>query len=258
MSEQVERSGGKGRLAGRIAVITGASRGIGRAVAMAFAAEGAHLILVARTAGALEEVDDAIRTSGGSATLVPLDLRDFDALDRLGASIHQRWGRLDCLVANAGTLGLLTPITHLKPKDWAQVMDVNVTANYRLLRSLDPLLRQSDAGRVIFVTSGAATSFRAYWGPYAISKAALEAMAYTYAAEVGNTTNVRVNLINPGPIRTAMRAQAMPGESPSTLPRPEVIAPLFVDLALPACEQHGERISFRDTDYFRRWESSGA
>lgn len=229
-----------GRLAGRIAVVTGASRGIGAAVAKRFAAEGAQLILIARTVGALEELDDAIRAAGGSQpVLVPHDLRDFDGLDRLGASLNERYGKLDILVGNAGTLGPLTPVSHIPPDAWQEVMEVNVTANYRLIRSLDPLLRLSDAGRAVFVTSGAASGRTAYWGPYAVSKAALEALVRSYAAEI-TKTRVRANLLSPGIVRTAMRAAAFPGEDPMSLPAPEDICDLFVELASPECTRNGE------------------
>lgn len=237
-------SGSKGRLDGRLAVITGASRGIGRSVAKAFSREGAHVILLARTVGGLEEVDDVIQASGGTSTLVPVDLKDFDALDQLGASIHERWGKLDILVGNAGLLGDVTPLPHLVPDVWQQVLDVNVTANYRLIRSLDPLLRQSDAGRVILVTSGAATNFRPFLGAYAITKAALDAMGKTYAAEM-EKTNVTCNLLSPGPIRTDMRATFMPGEDPMTLPHPDEVAELFVEMATPAFSKNGEVVKFQ-------------
>jgi NAD(P)-dependent dehydrogenase (short-subunit alcohol dehydrogenase family) len=234
-----------GKLDGRIAVVTGASRGIGAAVAQRFAEEGAQLVLIARTVGALEELDDAIRAGGGKQpVLVPHDLRDFDGLDRLGASLHERYGKVDILVGNAGILGPLTPVGHIPPGIWQEVMDVNVTANYRLIRSLDPLLRRSDAGRAIFVTSGASSGRNAYWGPYAVSKAALEALVLSYAAEI-TKTKVRANLLSPGPIRTAMRAAAFPGENPETLRKPEEIVDLFVDLAAPACTKNGEIIEAR-------------
>lgn len=225
-------------LSGRIAVVTGASRGIGAAVAAALAREGAHVVALARTVGGLEELDDTIRSQGGTTTLVPLDLRDGDALDRLGASLHARYGRLDILVGNAGVLGPLSPLGHVEPKAWAEVLDVNVTANWRLLRALDPLLRLSDAGRAVFVTSGAASKARAYWGPYAVSKAALEILVRTYAAETEGT-NLRVNLFNPGPIRTRMRAQAMPGEDPERLAPPEVAADAVLKLCAPDCLRTG-------------------
>ena len=234
----------EGRLAGRIALVTGASRGIGAAVARRFAAEGAHLVLVARTVGGLEEVDDEIRKAGGrAATLVPLDLREHAALDRLGASLHERFGRLDVLVGNAGLLGTLSPLGHVKPEDWDDVLAVNLTANWRLIRSLDPLLRESDAGRAIFVTSGITAGATAYWGPYAVSKAALEMLALTYAAET-EKTKVRVNLLSPGVLRTRMRAQAFPGENPESLPPPDAVTGLFVELASPTCRRHGELVTF--------------
>lgn len=220
-------------MAGRLALITGASRGIGRAAALALAEAGAHVILVARTTGGLEETDDAIQKIGGTATLVPMNLRDFDAIDRLGASIYERWGKLDAMLGNAGVLGTLTPLAQIAPKQFQEVMDVNVTANWRLIRSMDPLLRQSDAGRVVFVSSGAARKHTPYWGGYAVSKAALEMLALTYAAECRDT-NLKVNLLNPGPMRTAMRAKAMPGEDPDTLPTPSEIAPQIVEMLSPS------------------------
>lgn len=228
-----------GRLAGRLALVTGTSRGIGRAVARRFAAEGAHVIALARTQGALEELDDEIAAAGGTATLVAADVTDFDALDRLGAAIHQRWGRLDVLVGNAAILGTLTPVGHIDPKTWDQVIAVNLTANWRLIRSCDPLLRASDAGRAIFVTSGVAAG-RAYWGGYAVTKGALETLVRTYAAEVGNITNVRANLIDPGATRTRMRAAAYPGEDPETVKPPEAVTDLFVALAEAGCTRNGE------------------
>ena len=217
-------------LDGRIALVTGCSRGIGRAAALALAEAGAHIVAVARTQGALEELDDAIRQAGSSATLVPLDLTDFDAIDRLGQSIYERWQKLDVVVGNAGILGNLTPLGHVTPKTWTQVMDINVTANWRLLRSVDPLLRRSDAGRAIFVTSGAAQKCKAYWGPYSVSKAALDALVRTYAAET-ETTPIKAMLLNPGPLRTSMRKAAMPGEDETTLKTPDDLAPHFVRLA---------------------------
>ena len=209
---------------GKLALVTGASRGIGRAVALDLASAGAHVIALARTVGGLEELDDDIRATGGAATLVQADLRDFDALDRLGGSIFERWGHLDLFVGNAGVLGPISPLAHVETRAWDEVFAVNVTANWRLIRSLDPLLRQSPAGRAVFVTSGAAVSRRAYWGPYSCSKAALEAMVATYAKECA-IAPVRANLLNPGPIRTAMRADAMPGEDPASLKTPDVLLP---------------------------------
>ena len=192
----------------------------------------------------LEEVDDEIRKHGGAATLVPLDLRDFPAIDRLGATIYERWGRLDALLGNAGVLGELTPLAHLDPKIFAECMDVNVAANWRLIRSLDPLLKLSEAGRALFITSGAARNFRGYWGCYAVTKAALEALVLTYAAEC-KSTSVRVNLLNPGPLRTRMRQKAMPGEDPATLQPPEAVAPLILKLLSPTCSKNGELASFK-------------
>ena len=232
------------KLKGRIALVTGASRGIGRAAAIALGAEGAHVICVARTVGGLEETDDAVQKAGGSATLVPLNLKDFAAIDRLGASIFERWKKLDMLLGNAGTLGVLTPLTHLEPKVFQELMELNVTTNWRLIRSLDPLLKMSDAGRALFVSSAAAQRHTPFWGGYAMSKAALESLAFTYAQECAGT-NVRVNVINPGPVRTMMRAKAMPGEDPSTLPRPQEIASLIVELLSPANDRQGELVTFK-------------
>ncbi len=231
-------------LANRVAVVTGASRGIGRAAALALAEAGAHIVALARTQGALEELDDEVRAAGSSATLVPVDMRDYDALDRLGAAIHERWGRLDILVGNAGILGEIAPIAHIDQPVWDAVMAINVTANYRLLRSLDVLLRASDAGRAIFISSGAAHMARAYWGVYSISKAALEVLARTYAAETA-TTNVKTMLVSPGPLRTAMRQKAMPGEDPLTLKTPEDLAPHIVALASPSWTESGKIFDFR-------------
>jgi NAD(P)-dependent dehydrogenase (short-subunit alcohol dehydrogenase family) len=231
-------------LEGRIALVTGASRGIGRAAAIALGAAGAHVICIARTVGGLEETDDEIQKAGGTATLVPMNLRDFDAIDRLGASIYERWGRLDALFANAGVLGMLTPLAHLEPKTFTEVMEVNVTANWRLIRSLDPLLRQSDAGRALFVTSGAARKHTPFWGAYALSKSALETLALTYAAECEGS-NVKVNLINPGPMRTLMRQKAMPGEDPAYLVKPEDMAYRVVEMLSPAYDRNETIINFQ-------------
>ena len=229
-----------GRLQGRIALITGASRGIGAAVARRYAQEGAHIIAVARTVGALEELDDDIlHLTGQSATLVPMDITDAEKVDQMSALINQRFGRLDILVGNAGILGILSPLRHIEPKIWDQVIAVNLSANWRLLRAMDPLLHSSHAGRAIFVTSTVGAEARAYWGAYAVSKAALEMMTRTYAKEIA-TTPIRVNLVNPGGTRTQMRSQAMPGEDPNTLPSPEDRASVFVDLALPSCTANGQ------------------
>lgn len=233
----------------RIALVTGASRGIGYFAALGFARAGAHVIAVARTVGGLEELDDEIREEGlGSATLVPLDLTDFDAIDRLGASIDERWGRLDILLANAGMLGGLSPIGHYEPRDFQRVFDLNVTANWRLLRSFDPLLRASDAGRVLVVSSGSAHSCRPFWGPYAASKAALEALARVYAGE-SEKTSIRTIIVDPGVARTAMRALAMPGEDPETLPHPSELAPKLVELAGPQMTENGKIYDFEKSRF---------
>ncbi len=217
-------------LAGQVALVTGASRGIGYAIAFGLAQAGAHVIACARTQGALEALDDDIRAIGGdSATLVPLDLADGDGIDRLGGAIHERFGKLDILVSAAGLLGGTTPVAHLEPKVWDRVVATNLTANYRLIRSMDPLLRRSEAATAIFLTSGAATSPRAFWGVYAATKAGLNALAAVYADEVEHT-QVRVAVVNPGPMRTRMRAQAFPGEDPMTLPEPAEINPLILEL----------------------------
>jgi NAD(P)-dependent dehydrogenase (short-subunit alcohol dehydrogenase family) len=215
----------------KIALVTGASRGIGRAAALDLAKAGAHVVAVARTQGGLEELDDEIRTATGeSATLVPMDIADGGALDQLGYALYQRFGRLDILVHAAAILGPITPVAHIEPKAWDMVMATNLTASYRLIRTTEPLLRASEAARAIFVTSGVASKPRAFWGPYAASKAALENLVRTWADEL-ETTKVRAAIVNPGPMRTRMRAEAMPGEDPMTLPDPSEIGPLFVELA---------------------------
>ncbi|MEM1198898.1 MAG: SDR family NAD(P)-dependent oxidoreductase [Pseudomonadota bacterium] len=234
-----------GILEGKTAVVTGASRGIGYAVSKALAAEGAHVIAVARTVGGLEELDDEIKEAGGSATLVPHDLKDVDGIDRLGAALFERWKKLDILVANAGILGRLTPLGHIEPKEWDEVFAVNVTANWRLIRSFDPLLRASDAGRAVFITSGAATNCRAYWGTYSVTKAALDALAKTYAAET-SATSIKVNLVNPGPLRTALRARAWPGEDKEQVPHPSVFAASIIDLVRPEIDTSGAFYAFED------------
>jgi NAD(P)-dependent dehydrogenase (short-subunit alcohol dehydrogenase family) len=238
------------QLENRIAVVTGASRGIGKSAALALARQGAHVIAVARTQGGLEELDDEIKAMGGSATLVPADVKDFPALDRLGAAIHERWGRLDILIGNAGVLGKLSPLGHIEPKSWDEVMAINVTANWRLIRSLDPLLKRSEDGRAIFVTSGAAQKAFAYWGTYSISKAALEALVKTYAAEIA-TTKVTANMFSPGPTRTRMRALAMPGEDPETLPSPDEVAEQLVQMCLPSFRDNGATYKFAATGLFK-------
>jgi NAD(P)-dependent dehydrogenase (short-subunit alcohol dehydrogenase family) len=220
-----------GRLKDRIALITGASHGIGRAVALAFAREGAHVVLLARVRAALEEVDDQIRAEGGKATLIPLNLKNGKTIDALGPSLYQRFGRLDILVGNAAILGRLSPLTHIPSEQWDKSFAINVAANWRLIRTLDPLLRLSPAGRVIFVTSSVARSARAYWAPYSVSKAALEALARTYANETSDSP-IKVNLIDPGATATRLRAEAYPGEDPSKLPKPEEVAEGFIPLAM--------------------------
>jgi NAD(P)-dependent dehydrogenase (short-subunit alcohol dehydrogenase family) len=234
-------------LAGRLALVTGASRGIGRAVSLGLAKAGAHVVLLARTVGGLEELDDDIRAAGGTATLVELDLKRADKLDALGPTILQRWGKLDILVANAGILGPLSPLGHITSDAWREVIDINLNANWHIIRSVDPLIRRSDAGRAIFVSSGAALARNAYWGPYSTSKAGLEALAKTWALELADTP-AKVNIVNPGPIRTGMRAKAFPGEDPATLKTPDDIVPLFLRLADPSFDQSGKIFDFKTGD----------
>jgi NAD(P)-dependent dehydrogenase (short-subunit alcohol dehydrogenase family) len=229
----------------RLALVTGASRGIGRAIALALARNGAHVVVTARTVGGLEELDDEIRAEGGKATLLELDLRRGDKVDQLGPTLFQRWGKLDIFIGNAGILGPLSPLHHVTEDAWNAVLDVNLSANWRLIRTLDPLLKRSDAGRAVFLTSSASSGKYAYWGPYAVAKAGLEALVKTYANEVADSP-VRVNLVNPGAMRTQMRAKAFPGEDPKTLPEPAELAPLFLELVSPACKLNGALINFRD------------
>jgi NAD(P)-dependent dehydrogenase (short-subunit alcohol dehydrogenase family) len=234
-------------LSGKIVLVTGASRGIGFHAALEAGRRGAHVIAVARTVGGLEELDDAIQKLGSTTTLVPVDLRDGDAIDRLGAAIFERWKRLDGVVGNAAMLGTLSPVAHVDPKEFDKVMALNVTANYRLIRSVDLLLRQSEAGRAVFVSSSSARSARAFWGPYAASKAALEALIKSYAAEVEGATKIKVNAFYPGALRTAMRARAFPGEDVETLQSPSVVAPKLIDMIEPGYAEN--RMLFD-------WESS--
>lgn len=229
-------------LSGKTAVITGASRGIGAAAAKLLAREGAHVILIARTIGGLEAVDDDIKKDGGKATLMPLDLFKLNDLDALGPTLYQHFPKVDIFIGNAAMLGTLAPLGHLKPDEFQRVMDLNVTANFRLIRTLDPLLKASDAGRAVFVTSGVTQDIKAYWGEYAVSKVALEALAKTYAAECANT-NVKVNILDPGRVRTAMRAQAYPGEDPQKRPHPDEIAPYFLKLVGDDCTMNGGVLS---------------
>jgi NAD(P)-dependent dehydrogenase (short-subunit alcohol dehydrogenase family) len=231
-------------LADRIALVTGASRGIGYVVALALARAGAHVVAVARTVGGLEELDDEIRKLGGSATLAPLDMKDYDGIARLAAALAERYRRLDVLLGNAGVGGPSSPLGHVEPTAWDDVMAVNVTANWHLIRHFEPLLRASDAGRAVFISSGSAHNARAYRGPYNVSKAALEALARTFANETAST-NVRVNIFNPGPTRTRMRAAIMPGEDPMTLPSVEDVADKIVALALPSVIETGKLYDFR-------------
>jgi NAD(P)-dependent dehydrogenase (short-subunit alcohol dehydrogenase family) len=230
-------------LEGRVALITGASRGIGAALALELARLGAQCVLVARTQGGLEEVDDAIRSAGGKpATLLPFDLQKAEKdIDMIGPSIVERFGRLDILVHNAGALNKLTPVAHIEPRDWAEVMAVNLTASWRLIRSCDPPLRASDAGRAVFVTSGRVLRPRAYWGMYGATKAGMEHLVMTWAQEV-EATALRVNLVDPEIVATKMRAAAMPGEDPSTIPQPGDVAPGIAALCLPTESRHGARI----------------
>src|SRR5690348_5051781 len=232
-------------LSDRIALVTGASRGIGAAVALELARAGAHIVAVARTVGALEELDDKIKAEGSSATLVPLDVKDSEGIARLALALNERYRRLDVFIGNAGILGPLSPLPHVEPKDWDNILAVNVTANWQFIRCMDPLLRASPSGRAVFLTSGVAHAGRAYWGPYAASKSSLETLVRTYAAECA-TTPVRANLFAPGPTRTRMYARAFPGIDPLTLPTSEEVAEAIVPLCLPDCAETGKVYSFRE------------
>jgi NAD(P)-dependent dehydrogenase (short-subunit alcohol dehydrogenase family) len=231
------------RFDGKVALVTGASRGIGRAIAKALALQGAHVVALARTKGGLEDLDDELKALGAQISLVRLDLREGAQIDNLGPTLYERWQRLDIFVGNAGILGPLSPLGHISEADWTQTLNINVTANWRLLRTLDPILRLSPAGRVLFMTSNASQNCRAYWGPYSVSKAALEALAKTYAHEV-QTTPVRVNLLNPGRMRTRMRAKAYPGEDENTVPPPEAIVPLALSLLTEETAANAECFDF--------------
>jgi NAD(P)-dependent dehydrogenase (short-subunit alcohol dehydrogenase family) len=223
----------------KIALVTGASRGIGASVAKGLAKKGVHVIILARTLGALEEVDDEIQSSGGSATIVAMDLLDYPAIDRLGANIYERWGKLDILIGNAAILGQLSPIHQYDPKIWDEVIAVNLTANQRLLRSLDPLLRQSKHGRIVFVSSSdIAGGSHPYWGAYAVSKSALETMIKIYATET-KKLKLKINIIDPGKTGTALRAAAFPGENKNKNKAPEILVPYFVNLTSEKCTSHG-------------------
>jgi NAD(P)-dependent dehydrogenase (short-subunit alcohol dehydrogenase family) len=231
-------------LASRIALVTGASRGIGYATARALARRGAHIVAVARTQGGLEELDDDIRKDGGTATLVPLSLTDLDGIARLGAALNERHGKIDILVGNAGVAGPSSPLGHVDLKPWNEVLAVNVTANFQLIRCMEPLLRKSNAGRAVFITSGAANMASAYLGPYAASKAALETLVRVWAHETAST-NIRVNLFNPGPIRTRMRASVFPGEDPMTLDTPEQAAEFIVPMCAPDWIETGKLFDYK-------------
>ena len=231
-------------LADRIALVTGASRGIGAALAVHLAEAGAHVVAVARTVGGLEELDDKIKAAGSTATLVPLDMKDSDGIARLALAINERYQRLDVLVGNAGILGTLSPLGHVEPQAWDNIFAVNVTANWQLIRTMDPLLKRSSAGRAVFITSGLSWMAQAYTGPYGATKAALDALARTYAAEC-TSSNVRVNLFGPGPTRTRMYASGWPGVDPETLPTAEEVAKTIVPLCLPTCTETGRLYDFR-------------
>jgi NAD(P)-dependent dehydrogenase (short-subunit alcohol dehydrogenase family) len=231
-------------LTGRIALVTGASRGIGFAAARALAKAGARIVAVARTQGGLEELDDEIRKDGGSTTLVPLSLTDFDGIARLGAALHERYGKIDILIGNAGVAGPSSPLGHIDMKPWNDVLAINVSANFQLIRCMEPLLKKSDAGRAVFITSGAANTATAYLGPYAASKAALETLARVWAHETASTP-LRVNLFNPGPIRTRMRASVFPGEDPMTLDTPEQVAEFILPMCLPSWNETGRLYDYK-------------
>ena len=232
-------------LSGKLVLVTGATRGIGRAVAVATASAGAELIITGRTVGALEEVDDEIKAGGSHATIVEMDMKDTAAMPRLAAAIAERWGRLDGLVANAAILTALTPVGHVTPEDWETNIAVNLTSQWHMIRAFDPLLRAAPAGRAILVTSGAAVGSRPFWGPYAATKAGLEALGRSWAGE-SEQTSLRINMMNPGGTATTMRASAFPGEDPASLPQPADIAPAFLALLAEDCPWHGEVVNARE------------
>ncbi len=237
-------------LEGKIALVTGASRGIGYHCALTLAKQGAHIIAIARTVGGLEELDDEIQEAGSSATLVPFDLTDFDAIDRLGASIHERWGKLDILIANAGKLGDLSPLEHIETKSFDKVMNLNVIANWRLIRSTSQLLRSADNARVVFMTANAPDKCKPFWGPYTASQSALQALVKTWSAEC-EKSSLRINMLNTGPMRTAMRAQAMPGEEPASIAHPSEISESLLKLVAEDLTQNGQ-IFDREENAFRK------
>ncbi|HUN98387.1 MAG TPA: SDR family NAD(P)-dependent oxidoreductase [Bradyrhizobium sp.] len=231
-------------LTSRIALVTGASRGIGHATALALAKAGAHIVAVARTQGGLEELDDEIRKDGGSATLVPLNLTDFEGIARLGAALHERHGKIDILVGNAGVAGPSSPLGHIELKPWNDVIAVNTTANFQLIRCMEPLLRKSDAGRAVFITSDVASRAPAYLGPSAASKAALDALVRAWANET-TSTPMRINLFDPGPVRTRLRAAVFPGEDPMTLDTPEQVAEFIVPMCAPSWTETGKLYDYK-------------
>ena len=237
-------------LEGKTALVTGASRGIGYQCALTLAKQGAHVIAVARTVGGLEELDDEIQAAGSFATLVPLDITDFDAIDRLGESIHERWGKLDILISNAAILGDLTPLEHIEPKSFDKVMNLNVTANYRLIRSTSQLLREAENARIVFMTANAPDKCKPFWATYSTSQTALLALVKTWSAEC-EKTSMRINMLNSGPMRTAMRAQAMPGEDPDTIAHPSEISESLMKLVSSDLNENGQ-IFDREKNEFRK------
>ena len=247
-AEHDERTMTDKPLSSRIALVTGASRGIGAEVAVLLAAAGAHVVAVARTAGGLEELDDRIKAAGGSATLVPVDIKDGDGIARLALALNERYGKLDVLIGNAGVLGPLSPLDHVERKDFENNVAVNLTANWWLIRTMDALLKRSDAGRAVFVTSALGWLGRAYVGPYAAAKAALNMLVQTYAAECENSS-VKVNAFNPGPTRTRMYASGWPGVDPATLAPPEDVAKALLPLCLPSCGENGKVWNYRDKKF---------
>lgn len=230
---------------GRLALVTGASRGFGRALALGLAQGGAHVIAVARHKKSLELLDDEMRDRGQEATLVPLDLKSQDGIEQLAAEVFRRWQKLDILVGNAAILGPLTPLHHVSLPEWQEVLDINLTANFRLIRAFHSLLRAAPSGRAVFLTSGVTQRTRGYWGPYAVAKAALETMVKSWAVE-NQKGAMAINLIDPGAMRTTMRASAFPGEDPQSLPLPEDVALAFLKVLTPQWTRSGERLTRDD------------